>query len=189
METTNSESVSRLELSLPISLRSLQTLDGEGRDDGAWRADGCAHVNTLVHSPDGEGCSASKRKTCHDITGQCRCRAGTGSESREAWWGRLCHAADRLWESGVNEGEVHLIAVLVGAHWLFEPLYINRPPSCHRFGITEKNSTQKIHFHVIFNSPGLRRKWNRVFESICMDGWMDGASVLTVTVWDLEKAY
>lgn len=146
VETTNSESVFRLELSLPISLRSLQTLDGEGRDDGAWRADGCARVNTLVHSPDGEGCSASKRKTCHDITGQCRCRAGTGSESQEAWWGRLCHAADRLWESGGNEGEVHLIAVLVGAHWLFEPLYINRPPSCRRWGITAKNSTQKIHF-------------------------------------------
>lgn len=40
--------------------------------------------------------------------GECRCRAGTGSESQEAWWGRLCRATDRLWESGVKECELHL---------------------------------------------------------------------------------
>lgn len=60
METTNSEFMFHLEMSYPINLVSLQTLDGEGRDDGAWHADGCAHVNTLFHSPDGEGCRASR---------------------------------------------------------------------------------------------------------------------------------
>lgn len=47
--------------------------------------------------------------------GECRCRAGTGSESQEAWWGRLCHATDRLWESGVKECELHLVAELARA--------------------------------------------------------------------------
>ena len=47
--------------------------------------------------------------------GECRCRAGTGSESQEAWWGRLCHATDRLWESGVKECELHPVAELAGA--------------------------------------------------------------------------
>lgn len=47
--------------------------------------------------------------------GECRCRAVTGSESQEAWWGRLCHATDRLWESGVRECDLHLLAELAGA--------------------------------------------------------------------------
>lgn len=51
----------------------------------------------------------SERKTCHDIMAECRCRAGTGSESQESFFFFFI-ATDRLWKEreggvGVRRGK------------------------------------------------------------------------------------
>lgn len=90
-------------------------------DVWARHADGCTHINTHAYI-----------RTLHQMwrarlqeenlpwhhPEECRCRAGTGSESQEAWWGRVCHASDRLWESRAKDCELHLALELSRAHSL-----------------------------------------------------------------------
>lgn len=85
--------------------------------------------HTRMHThimPDGEcaqWCSSKKENLPWHHPGECRCRAGTGSESQEAWWGRLCHATDRLWERRVKDCELHLAAKLAGASRFVDLLF------------------------------------------------------------------
>lgn len=104
------------------SLKLWRTAFNAGPLTDVWarHTDGCTHINTHTHAYT----HYARRGVCSVVRlqeenlpwhhpGECRCRAGTGSESQEAWWGRVCHATDRLWDSRVKECELDLIAELV----------------------------------------------------------------------------
>lgn len=104
-------------------------------DVWARHADGCTHINTHAYI-----------RTLHQMwrarlqeenlpwhhPEECRCRAGTGSESQEAWWGRVCHASDGLWESRAKDWVTPRSWTVQGpqlADMLFTRTGISSPPS------------------------------------------------------------